>query len=117
MADDVDIDDDNNNVFQNNDVMSSSVFYSRVVVIFVFTELLLRTVYTATAYSGSSIKPPTTAGFKSLNELLEWWNYSEMVKTFLDFRVWRIIQLCLLALVYFYQLVFRIEDDGDEDDY
>ena len=87
------------------------MFSSRVIVIFVFTELLLCSVYTATSYTTQT---PTTT-FHSLNELQEWGNLSEMVKTFLDFRVWRIVQLCLLAIVYFYKLIIRDNDDEDND--
>lgn len=40
-----------------------------------------------------------------------------MMKAFLDFRVWRIVQLSLLVVVYFYKLMIGDNDEGDDDDY
>ena len=90
------------------------MFFSRVVVIFVFTELFLRSMYIATSAS-STISYPSNQTFNSLTEFVTLWKDTDIAKSFFDFRIWRILQLCLLVFVYVYKLVFRDEDDYDDE--
>ena len=91
------------------------MFFSRVAVIFVCTELLLRAMHTVTSSNvASSISYPSNEAFDSLKQLESWWVETDIAKSFLDFRIWRIVQLCLLVVVYVYKLVFRDEDDDDD---
>lgn len=87
---------------------TDNVYFSRVVVIFVFTELFLRATFASTSVTFSY---PSNETFNSLKELESWWRDIDVVKTLLDFRVWRIAQLCLLVVVYVYKLCFRDDDD------
>jgi hypothetical protein len=90
------------------------VFLSRVLVIFVFTELLLRVLYIATSAS-VAISYPSNETFNSLAEFVTQCRDTDIAKSFFDFRIWRISQLCLLVFVYVYKLFFRDEDDYDDD--
>lgn len=71
--------------------------------------------FTATSYS--HITYPSNTAFNSVKHFEEWWSHTEMMKAFLDFRVWRIVQLSLLVVVYFYKLMIGDNDEGDDDDY
>ena len=92
---------------------TNNVFYSRVIVIFVFTELLLRSMKTATSLSTAS-SYPSNETFDFLKEFETWWSETDLARSFFDFRIWRIVQLCLLVFVYVYKLLFR-DDDYDDD--
>ena len=87
------------------------MFFSRVVVIFVFTELLLRAMRIATSASTALSYPSNGGAFDSLTEFEAWWKEMDIAKSLLDFRIWRIVQLCLLVVVYIYKLLFRDDDD------
>lgn len=93
---------------------TNNVYFSRVLVIFVLTEFLLRAMFTVTSASFTS-SYPSNETFTALRELEDWWRETDIAKSFLDFRIIRIVQLCLLVVVYVYKLFFRddvINDDG-----
>ncbi|XP_046840492.1 uncharacterized protein LOC124434647 [Xenia sp. Carnegie-2017] len=93
---------------------TNNVYFSRVLVIFVLTEFFLRAMFTVTSASFTS-SYPSNETFTALRELEDWWRETDIAKSFLDFRIIRIVQLCLLVVVYVYKLFFRddvINDDG-----
>lgn len=68
-----------------------------------------------TATSSSTMSSyPSNETFDSLRQFEAWWSETDLAKSFFDFRIWRIVQLCLLVVVYVYKLLFRDEDDEDD---
>ena len=85
----------------------------RLAVIFVYTEVVIRSVQTTPAVSPARIKASSGSVPDSLDQVFQMFFPATLFNLLAQLRIWRVLQLCVAVLTYVYKL-FPAHEDTDE---